>query len=209
MVRVSRITADPIDICPLGSHLQHYWDRLSGREKRMEFNEEGLFSLALESVALDIAEKTPGKTVADAFCGAGGMAIGFARVGKKVVAIDNNQKRLGMAERNASLFGVGSTIDFLLGDTEDLLPTLNPDAVFLDPPWGGTDYNEKGKFNFSDFESDGAKLIELAFSVCDWVVMRVPKNFDLPELESIGREYEMEKNMFKGLLLHYCVYFRS
>jgi len=51
--------ANPIDICPLGPHLQHYWDRLSYREKKMEFDEEALFSLALESVALNIAEKTP------------------------------------------------------------------------------------------------------------------------------------------------------
>ncbi len=196
-----------IDICPFGSHFQHYWDRLSDVEKRMEFDEEGLFSLALEPIALDIAEKTPGDLVVDAFCGVGGMAIGFARAGKKVIAIDSDIKRLGMAERNASLFGVGGAIDFRLGDTTDILPTLKPDTVFLDPPWGGTDYNEKSKFNLSDFEPDGTTLLHLAFKVSGSIVMRLPKNFDFDELETIGREYEVQENIFEGRLLHYCVYF--
>ena len=197
------------DKCLLGPHLQHYWDRLSDIEKNMEFDEEGLFSLALQPVALEIAEKTPGKLVVDAFCGVGGMAIGFARAGKKVVAIDSNIKRLGMAERNAALFGVEGAIDFQLGDTEELLPTLKPDTVFLDPPWGGTDYNEKGKFHFSDFEPGGVKLLDMAFSVSDSVVMRLPKNFDFGELDSMGRKYGVQENKFDGRLLHYCVYFKS
>jgi hypothetical protein len=50
----------PSDVCPLGPHLQHYWDCLSDTEKRMEFDEEGLFSLALQPAAMEIRRKTPG-----------------------------------------------------------------------------------------------------------------------------------------------------
>jgi len=201
--------SSPNDVCPLGAHLQHYWDRLSDSEKRMEFDEEGLFSLALQPAALNIAEKTPGNLVADAFCGAGGMAIAFARSGKRVIAIDNHKVRLGMARRNAALFGVEGAIDFLYGGTLEILPALKPDAVFLDPPWGGTDYNEKGKFYLSDFEPDGRRLLNLAFSISGTVVMRLPKNFELSELDSIGRDYGLEENILDGRLLHYCVYFIS
>ncbi len=202
------MTAKLNNICPLGPHLQHYWDRLSDTEKKMEFDEEGLFSLALENIALEIASRTPGKVVADAFCGVGGMAIGFARAGKEVIAIESNNKRLGMAKSNAALFGVEDAVYFMHGDTTDLLPTLKPDTVFLDPPWGGTDYNERGKFSFSDFDPDGITLLNLAFTVSDSVVMRLPKNFDLDELDTIGREYKIQENKFDGGLLHYCVYFK-
>jgi len=200
--------SSPNEVCPLGAHLQHYWDRLSDKEKKMELDEEGLFSLTLQPVALDIAEKTPGGLVADAFCGAGGMAIAFARSGKRVIAIDNDEDRLGMARRNAALFGVGDAIDFLYGDTLEILPSLKPDSVFLDPPWGGTDYGEKGKFHLSDFDPDGRKLLNLAFSISESVVMRLPKNFELSELDSIGRDYGLEENMPDGRLIHYCVYFK-
>ena len=195
--------------CPLGPHLQHYWDRLSDKEKQMEFDEEGLFSLALQPIALDIAQRTPGQVVADAFCGVGGMSIGFARAGKRVISVESDEKRLAMAERNAAIFALEGAIDFLLGDALEILPWLKTDTIFLDPPWGGTDYNEKAKFSFSDFEPDGRALLNLAFSVSESVVMRLPKNFDFSEIESTRREYELQENLFEGQLLHYCVYFMS
>ena len=195
------------DICPLGPHLQHYWDRLTERERRMMLDEEGLFSLALESVALHIAEKTPGDVIADAFCGAGGSAIGFARAGKRVVAIDNNELKLEMARHNAKLFEVEDNIEFVHGDCREILPALKADTVFLDPPWGGTDYNKAEKFHLSDFDPDGRALLDLSFSLTPSVVLRLPKNFAMEELDKIGRTYETERNTLNGRLLHYCVYF--
>jgi len=198
----------PDNTCPLGPHLQHYWDRLTDREKRMELDEEGLFSLALESVALEIAEKARGDFIVDAFCGIGGSAIGFARTGKNVIAIDASKSRLEMAKHNASLFDVSEKIHFLHGDCMKLLPSIKPDTIFLDPPWGGIDYNQTEKFFLENFEPDGSQLLNLAFSVTDSVVLRLPKNFDLKELDSFGRTYELQGNMFDGKLLHYCAFFR-
>ncbi|MEQ9618154.1 MAG: RsmD family RNA methyltransferase [Deltaproteobacteria bacterium] len=195
-------------ICPLGPRLQRYWDRLTERERSMRFDEEGLFSLALESIALGIAERTPGNLVADVFCGVGGSAIGFARVGKDVIAVEKDREKLRMAEYNAGVFGVRERIEFIYGDCMNILPTLKPDTVFLDPPWGGTDYNRKKSFSLSDFEPDGKGLLAMAFSLTDSVVFRLPKNFNFDELESLGREYKLEKNFFDGRLLHYCVYFK-
>lgn len=195
------------DICPLGPHLQHYWDRLTDREKSMKLDEEGLFSLALESVAIDIAKKTPGDLIVDAFCGVGGMSIGFARAGKNVIAIETDNMRLEMAKYNASLFGVADKIEYIHGNCLELLPTTNPDSIFLDPPWGGTDYNEIKKFRLSNFEPDGTILLNLSFSITDSVVMRLPKNFDFQELDYFERKYEIESNILDGKLLHHCAYF--
>jgi trimethylguanosine synthase len=195
------------DICPFGPHLQHYWDRLTEREREMMLDEEGLFSLAPEPVALHIAGKTPGDLIADAFCGAGGSAIGFARAGKRVVAIDNNSQRLVMARHNAKLFGVEDDIEFIHGDCRDVLPALRTDTVFLDPPWGGTDYYKAEKFHLSDFEPDWRALLELSFSLAPSVVLRLPRNFAMDELDGLGRTYETERNTFNGRFIHYCVYF--
>jgi len=197
----------PSDICPLGPDLQHYWDRLTEREKSMKLDKEGLFSLALETVALQIAEKTSGDLILDAFCGVGGSAIGFARTGKSVVAIERDQTRLEMAKFNASLFDVSDKIEFIHGDSVELLINLKADTIFLDPPWGGTNYNLAEKFLLTNFEPDGTKLLNLSFSITDSVVMRLPKNFDLSELESFGRKFELESNILDGKLLHYCAYF--
>ena len=97
-------------------------------------DEEGLFSLTLQPVTLHIAEKTPGDIIVDAFCGVGGSTLGFTRKGNKVIAIDNNPRRLGMARYNARLFDVDDHIKFIRGDCCDIIPTLKADTVFLDPP---------------------------------------------------------------------------
>jgi len=196
------------DICPLVDHLQHYWDRLSKEERKMEFDEEGLFSLTPQKVALDIADNTAGNIIVDAFCGVGGSAIGFALKGKSVIAIDNSSDRLSMAKNNSEIFGVSSLIEFAQGDCMQILPTLKPDSIFLDPPWGGTDYGKIGKFSFSNFDPDGKSLLDLSFSMTNSVVMRLPKNFDLDELKRINRDYKLQENYLKGQFLHYCVYFR-
>ncbi len=196
------------DICPLGKHLQHYWDRLSSEERKMEFDEEGLFSLTPRKVALDIADNTTGNIIVDAFCGVGGSAIGFALKGKSVIAIDNSSDRLSMAKNNSEIFGVYSLIEFVEGDCMQILPTLKTDTIFLDPPWGGTDYGNITEFTLSNFDPDGKSLLDLSFSITNSVAMRLPKNFDLDQLNRLNRKYELEENFLDGQLLHYCVYFR-
>jgi len=193
--------------CTFGPGLQYYWDRLTDTEKRMRLDEEGLFSLTLERVALEIANKTSGDLVVDAFCGAGGSAIGFARTGKKVIAIDAHSERLDMAKYNAALFNVSDNVEFICGDCLQIMPGLSPDTIFLDPPWGGTDYNEIERFRLSDFMPDGTKLLKVAISITNSVVIRLPKNFDLAELDTLERQYRVEKNLFNGNFMHYCAYF--
>jgi trimethylguanosine synthase len=196
------------EICPIGDHLQHYWDRLSSEERKLEFDEEGLFSLTPGKVALEIADNTPGNLIVDAFCGVGGSAIGFALRGKSVIAIDNNSERLSMARNNSEIFGVCCRIEFIEGDSMQILPTLKPDSIFLDPPWGGTDYGKIDEFKLSNFEPGGKSLLDLSFSITNSVVMRLPKNFDLDQLNRFNRKYELRENFLDGLFLHYCVYFQ-
>lgn len=94
-------------------------------------------SLTPEEPALDIARRMRAPVVLDAFCGAGGNAIAFARMPwcRKVIAVDLDPARLAMARHNAALYGVADRIEFACGDVLALAPTLAADACFLDPPW--------------------------------------------------------------------------
>ena len=140
-------TQGPETVCPFGSELQKYWDRLSPLERQMELDAEALYSLIVQEAALRTAAVTPGNHIIDAFAGAGGSAIGFARSGKKVTAVELHPHRLEMAKRNAALFQVADRIDFILGDALVLLPNLPGDTVFLSPPWGGPGYSKRPLFN--------------------------------------------------------------
>src|SRR5688500_12753574 len=78
-----------------------------------QLDEEGRYSLTPEIIALEMAERVHGKHVVDLGAGAGGNAIGFARAGCTVTAIEQDAKRLALARHNARCYGVESQIRFV------------------------------------------------------------------------------------------------
>lgn len=78
-------------------------------------------------------------TVVDACCGAGGNAIGFARAGLRVIAIELDVTRLAAAQHNAELYRVADRISFVLGDARDLVADYAAALWFLDVPWVARD----------------------------------------------------------------------
>ena len=94
--------------------------------------------LTPESLALDLGHRASGSHVIDACCGAGGNAIGFARAGCTVTAIEIDPTRLEMAKHNAAVYGVADRIEWLHGDARALLPSLAAQSGslwFVDVPW--------------------------------------------------------------------------
>ena len=193
--------------CPFGEHLARYWAKLSPRERAMQLDAEALYSIAVQEVALPIAEKTPGPHVVDAFCGAGGFAIALARAGRRVTAIDLDAGRLAMAESNCRTWGVTGRVSFRHGDALGLIPTFRADAILLDPPWGGPDYSRRERFALADFRPDGRMLLDTCLATGAAITMRLPKNFDASELESFGRPFAVEENHLRGKLEHLTAYF--
>lgn len=109
------------------------------RNQRARVDDEGRAYLTSERLAMALARRTRAATVVDATCGCGGNAIAFARLGSQVTAIDIHAERLDLAQHNARVYGVDDRITFLLGDARDVLPTLEADLCFVDPPWGDVD----------------------------------------------------------------------
>lgn len=173
----------------------------------MHIDEEGLFSLAQQEIMDQITPFVSGRTCIDAFCGVGGSAIGLARAGKRVTTIDLNAARLEMAKYNAELFGVQGNVEFVCGDSLEILRTLSADCIFLDPPWGGPDYSKEKKFTLKNFVPDGRVLLELAFERAPQVIIRLPKNFDMAELNLLARSAVIRENFLHQKLMHYTAYF--
>ncbi|HTM45737.1 MAG TPA: methyltransferase domain-containing protein [Polyangiaceae bacterium] len=92
--------------------------------------------LTPQALALQLGEKAKELRVIDACCGAGGNAIGFARAGCTVTAIEIDGRRLQAAQHNASVYGVANRITFIAGDATEIVPELQADLLFVDPPWG-------------------------------------------------------------------------
>ncbi len=105
----------------------------------VRLDDETRASLSPEAAALATARRMGAETVLDAFCGAGGNAIAFARMPwcRQVIALEIDPERLAMAQHNAQLYGVADRIRFVRGDFFALAPELRSEAgaCFLDPPW--------------------------------------------------------------------------
>jgi trimethylguanosine synthase len=185
--------------CPFGPDLDKYWKRreelFSGFDHRVvSIDAEGLFSITPELHALELGFSLPAEcqTVFDAFCGAGGNAIGFARSGKRVIAVEMDLARLDMARMNAKAFGVEDRIEFIHGDARKELMSASHqfDCVFFDPPWGGSDYPKTAhSFSWDHFGDSHLSIPELlntaaATGCCRRVICKVPRSFDLRELTS-------------------------
>ncbi len=151
----------------------------------MELDAEALYSLIVQEAALRTAAVTPGNHIIDAFAGAGGSAIGFARSAKKVTAIELHPQRLEMAKKNATLFKVADRIDFIHGDALVLLPTLPGDTVFLSPPWGGPGYSKRPLFTLDCFFPDGNLILDAVLQTGKNIVAQLPKNFDFNDLKRL------------------------
>jgi len=100
-------------------------------------------------IAEHLATSTPKEKVVlvDAFAGAGGNTIAFAKSGrwKRVYAIEKNPAVLACAKHNAKIYGVETGITWFEGDCFEImknqLKDLGPfSVVFASPPWGGN-YN--------------------------------------------------------------------
>ena len=177
---------------PFGERAQKYWDRrydlFSKWDEGVETDEVGLFSVKPERFALEIGNLLSGHTVLDAFCGIGGSAIGFARCGKRVIAVDVDRDRLSMAKHNAAIYGVSESIEFIHADVMEAYPKLSFDALNIDPPWGGPEYFKKARFGWQDFSPNPLPLIREAISAGVAVAVGLPANFSPDELRELPAE---------------------
>jgi trimethylguanosine synthase len=170
----------------------------------MKMDVEGLYSLTVRPLALEIARLLPGDTVLDAFCGIGGNAIAFALSGKRVYAVELNRERLEMARANAVSAGVLERITFHHGDAQEALCTVKSDSVFLDPPWGGSEYAQCERFRLDSFKPDARPLLVDSLLRFANVGIKLPGNFDFNELSSMGgRHFDVIPNIHNEMLLHY------
>jgi len=137
-------------------------------------DDEARVSLTPEAIALGLGERARGLRVIDACAGAGGNAIGFARAGCRVVAIELDPGRLAMAKHNARLYGVAQRIEFVCCDARDLVPQREADLLFIDPPWGLR--YDKARVALGDLPPCGELLGCSAHVPKRW--LKVPPSFD-------------------------------
>ncbi|XP_047335069.1 trimethylguanosine synthase-like [Impatiens glandulifera] len=171
--------------------IEKYWfqryNLFSRYDEGIQMDEEGWFSVTPEDIAIKQADRCTGSVVIDAFAGVGGNAIQFARKCHHVIAIDIDPRKIELAINNAKIYGVEDCIDFIVGDFFQLAPFLKGDVVFLSPPWGGPSYKGIHNFTLDQLKpKDGRSLFQVSQSITPNIIMFLPRNVDLGQVEELS-----------------------
>jgi hypothetical protein len=136
---------------------------------------EGRYSLTPEALALALGRLAQGRTVLETCVGSGGNSVGFARAGSRVTGFELDAGRLAEAQHNGRLYGVSGQLDLRLGDAIEAVPEARADILFVDPPWGGEDYDrvssERADFPLLD------RLLGLNLSGYSELWLKLPSSF--------------------------------
>ncbi|KAK1440296.1 hypothetical protein QVD17_06121 [Tagetes erecta] len=194
--------------------LQRY-SLFSRYDEGIKMDEEGWFSVTPEEIAVRHAQRSVGGgVVVDCFAGMGGNSIQFAALGYHVLAIDIDPKKVEMAVNNTKVYGVDSYIDFIVGDFLQLAPSLKGNVAFLSPPWGGPSYKMTENFTLNLLKPvDGHTLFQAAQRITPNIIMFLPRNVDVCEVEELSwlssppLNVEIEENYVRGFLKGITAYF--
>jgi trimethylguanosine synthase len=196
-----------MDACPFGPQYQMFWNMrysLFSKFDETQVDAGGLYTMVPEAYALDMAKNAKGNRILDVCSGIGSMSIAFARKNLNVTSVEIDQAKINMAHHNAKIYGVDDKINFVCGDitsrsTLNLLPK-DTDTLWMDPPWGSSvgDYLKKSIIRIEDLKLANTDLRDLArFIPCQYIMMRLPRNFDLKTIEAVsGKKLRyVEKNI--------------
>jgi trimethylguanosine synthase len=158
-------------------------------DEGIKLDRESWYSVTPEIIAEYVAKRIKAGVVIDGFCGVGGNIIQFAKTNKVVIASDIDSNKVEMAKHNAKIYGVDSKIEFIASDFLKL-SKVKADAVFVSPPWGGTDYSKDADYSiFTSVYPDIRAILRQSLSISDNVAMFLPRNIKLAELAELFDDY--------------------
>jgi 16S rRNA G966 N2-methylase RsmD len=168
---------------------------------KIQYDDEALFSITDAKSAKMITEEllklkdiTKESVVTDMTSCVGGNVISFSQYFSKVNAIELDQERFKMLKHNVDLINKRGNVNYLQGNGIDIVLNneTTQDILFMDPPWGGTNYKTKSQLSLYLSDDSGKKynIANLIIKLLDhskYVAIKVPTNFNVIELKYILR----------------------
>ncbi len=166
----------------------------SSIHKEILYDSVSLYSTTDHLSAIEIARHTlsmrnvsKSSTILDATACIGGNTYAFAKLFKHVHAVEIDHTRAAMLKHNMTVLSVERNVTVHEGDFCILWRSMRgPDTVvFIDPPWGGTDYKYHRTIPLKLGHSE---LADLCLELCPWfdaLVIKVPYNYDYAHFKSV------------------------
>jgi predicted RNA methylase len=140
--------------------------------------------------------------VTDATACIGGNTIYFEKDFKVVIAIEKDPDIFQILKRNTTT-SVKYNCSY-----NDIMYTIQQDLIFIDPPWGGSNYKKEDKVLLMLDDVNVLDIIDNLYHFTRFVALKVPNNFDTKSLtgnfwdHTIHTIYTFKKNNYKLIIFH-------
>jgi 16S rRNA G966 N2-methylase RsmD len=179
---------------------------------KIKLDQEALYSVTDSETAdkmTSIISRLPGvsrsSTITDLTACVGGNVVSFARVFRNVNAVEIDPVRFKLLKYNVSeILGHENNVVFRQGDAIEEAALIRQDVIFIDPPWGGTDYMKCcDPLNLYLSGRNIGELCENVFGKnARHVAIKVPVNFDVNHFKKqISVPVQVRRDFRKMILL--------
>ena len=163
---------EPINVSTnIGNKINLYFPE-TNKYKGQLISDVGLYSITKPDEANYIThlistffKDTTNIVITDATSGLGGNVISFAKYFKHVNAVEKNKIHCDMLKNNIKVYKIEDKTTIYCDSYVNLVTELKQDIVFIDPPWGGTDYR---KIKMLNLFLDKVPIVE----VCNQLIVK-------------------------------------
>ena len=154
-------------------------------------------------IKMYIIEKELGKDliITDATSCVGGNTISFCNFFNKVNAIEIDQKRFSYLCNNLKIYNFTNKTNLIKGNFLKIVPKINQDIIFIDPPWGGKEYYKSKSMDItvSEFEISEIAYNFLDKKYCKLIVLKLPYNYNLNNFNK--KKYDIRQILIRKKIL--------
>jgi tRNA/tmRNA/rRNA uracil-C5-methylase (TrmA/RlmC/RlmD family) len=135
-------------------------------------------------------------TIVDSTACVGGDTISFCHNFGIVIPIEIDSNRYKDLLHNINLYNIQNAFP-INGNCLEKIPEIeiNIDVIFIDPPWGGSDYKLQDKLDIKMDDKDLDQIITSLFiKNVKLVVLKLPKNYNYENLIPKLKSYRVTLN---------------
>ncbi len=147
---------------------------------------------------LSNSERALKTVITDMTAGVGGNVIAFSKQFQYVNAIEIESQRYDQLKHNIKQYEIqnvnvynGNSLDYVINDNQ-----LNQDVLYIDPPWGGDDYQQEELITLKISEINIEDIINNIFEKkrAQMIALKLPSNYNMAYFkEYVNRKYDVHE----------------
>ena len=152
---------------------------------KLLISDESIYSISKPSDAEKIikiikkhtSNKLQNLIITDGTANVGGDTINFSKYFKKVNAVELQEIHCKALKNNVKVYK-RDNVKIYCNNYLDIMKKLKQDIIYLDPPWGGTEYSKKKYVNLHLGDLDISDIVLKLKNNTKFIIIKAPYNFD-------------------------------